>query len=165
MKAAFSEDVSEFLLALAKHDVRYMIVGGEAVIYYGHARLTGVSDIFYERTPESVSRLYSALNEFWLNDIPGIESEDELMQKGTIFQFGVPPNRIDLINDIEGVAFKEAWKNHVEVNFPGRVRKMKICYIGLDELIKNKRAVGRHKDMEDLEFLEKARTKSRKKRS
>jgi len=69
------------------------------------------------------------------------------------------------INDIEGVAFKEAWKNHLEVNFPGRVPKMKICYIGLDELIRNKRAVGRHKDMEDLGFLEKVRTKSRKKRS
>ena len=165
MKAAFSEDVSEFISVLANHNVRYVIVGGEAVIYYGHARLTGDIDIFYERSVENVSRLHAALNEFWLNDIPGIESEDELMQKGTIFQFGVPPNRIDLINDIEGVAFEEAWKSRVEVNFPGRVPKIKICYIGLDELIRNKRAVGRHKDMEDLEFLEKVWIKSRKKTS
>ena len=101
MKNVFSEDVCEFLSLLARQEVRYLIVGGEAVIYYGHARLTGDIDIFYERTAENVRRLHAALNEFWLNDIPGIEGEDELMEKGTIFQFGVPPNRIDLISDLE----------------------------------------------------------------
>ena len=105
MKAPFSEDVSGFLLALAKHDVRYMVVGGEAVIYYGHARLTGDIDIFYENSKENVGGLYAALNDFWAGDIPGIADQKELMQDGMIFQFGVPPNRMDLINEIEGVGF------------------------------------------------------------
>ena len=165
MKNFFSEDVSDFLLVLAKHDVRYMIVGGEAVIYYGHARLTGDVDIFYENSKENVGGLYAALNDFWAGDIPGIADQKELMQNGMIFQFGVPPNRIDLINEIESVGFLEAWLNKVEEHFISHAAKVPIYYIGLDELIRNKKAVGRHKDMEDLEFLEKARAKSRKKRS
>lgn len=165
MKNVFSEDVCEFLSLLARQEVRYLIVGGEAVIYYGHARLTGDIDIFYERTAENVRRLHAALNEFWLNDIPGMTNENELLQESMIFQFGVPPNRIDLINEIEAVGFKEAWEDKVRESFSYHGREVTICYIGLKELMKNKKAVGRHKDMEDLGFLEKVRTKSRKKRS
>ena len=164
MKNVFSKDVSEFLSLLERHEVRYLIVGGEAVIYYGHARLTGDIDIFYERTAENVRRLYAALNEFWLNDIPGITNEDELMQKGTIFQFGVPPNRIDLINEIEAVGFEKAWEDKVRESFSYNNREVTIYYIGLKELIKNKKAVGRYKDMEDLAFLKNVHSRSRKKR-
>jgi len=164
MKNVFSKDVSEFLSILERHEVRYLIVGGEAVIYYGHARLTGDIDIFYERTAENVRRLYAALNEFWLNDIPGITSEDELMQKGTIFQFGVPPNRIDLINEIEAVGFEKAWEDKVRESLSYKNREVTIYYIGLKELIKNKKAVGRYKDMEDLAFLKNVHSRSRKKR-
>lgn len=153
MKSNFSEDVSEFLFLLANHDVRYVIVGGEAVIYYGHARLTGDVDIFYERSGENVVRLYAALNEFWSNEIPGVEDRGELMQEGTIFQFGVPPNRIDLINEIEGVRFEEAWGRKVEAKSPHRGKEITVYYIGLIELMKNKKAVGRHRDIEDLKFL------------
>ena len=157
MKNAFSEDVSEFLSLLARHKVRYLIVGGEAVIYFGHARLTGDIDIFYERNAENVRRLHAALNEFWLNDIPGMTNEEELMQESMVFQFGVPPNRIDLINEIEAVGFEEAWQDKVRESFSHIGREVTIYFIGLKELMKNKKAVGRHKDMEDLEFLEKVR--------
>jgi len=95
----FSNDIIEFLLLLDRYNVQYMIVSGEAVIYYEHVRLTGDIDFFY--------------NEFWDNDLPGIQTRSELSEKGTIIQFGVPPNRIDLINEITGVSFGEAWEKRV----------------------------------------------------
>lgn len=157
----FSPDTVDFLYILSKHNVKYLIVGGEAVIFYGHARLTGDVDIFYELTEKNVTRLYSALNEFWDGDIPGITKETELIQTGAIFQFGVPPNRIDLLNSIEKVSFTTAWENRkgVEINLANK--QFKVYYIGLSELIKNKEAIGRNKDKNDLIYL-KAVLKKRK---
>jgi len=63
-KTFFSSDIVEFLFLLNKHKVKYIIVGGEAVIYYGHARLTGDIDIFYDRGKENCIRLFEALSEF-----------------------------------------------------------------------------------------------------
>lgn len=155
MNSNYSEDVSEFLSLLSKHAVRYLIVGGEAVVYYGSPRLTADIDFFYEITQENVDKLYSALNEFWDNNIPGVENKNELLEKGTIFQFGVPPNRIDLINELEEINFQDAWGSKVDSKFSHRGKGITIHYIGLDELIKNKKAVGRHRDLEDLNFLNK----------
>lgn len=75
-----------------------MIVGGEAVIYYGNPRLTGDVDFFYDSSTENTEKLYLALTEFWAGDIPGLNSVDKLQEVCVIVQFGVPPNRIDLIN-------------------------------------------------------------------
>jgi hypothetical protein len=70
--AFFSKDIVEFLFLLNKNKVNYLIVGGEAVIYYGHARLTGDKDIFYGSDKENCIRLFEALSKFWHDDIPGI---------------------------------------------------------------------------------------------
>ena len=152
-KSYFSQDITAFLFLLAKHDVRYLIVGGEAVIYYGHARLTGDIDLFYRITHANVKRLFDALKEFWNDEIPGIQNEKELMQEGMIFQFGVPPNRIDLISMFEGAKFIDAWKNRKVETLLYKKKGLPIYYIGLDELIKNKKAVGRNRDKDDLKFL------------
>ena len=150
----FSSDVSEFLYLLFKYKVRYLIVGGEAVIYYGHARLTGDIDLFYDRENNNIQKLYSTLTEFWNSNIPGIKSNDELMKEGMVFQFGVPPNRIDLINRIEKVNFDSAWKNRKNVSLIHKKKKFRVHYIGLKELIENKKAVNRFRDKDDLIFLE-----------
>jgi len=152
----FSADVSEFLFVLSKHRVQYLIVGGEAVIYYGHARLTGDIDIWYNVAQPNAHRLFGALKEFWDRDIPGINDWKELTKKGMIFQFGVPPNRIDLISDIEGIGFSEAWKGRTTERLSFRRNQFHIFYIGLEDLLKNKRVAGRPRDMEDLKFLTKA---------
>lgn len=99
----FSSDTRALLELLRKHDVRYLIVGGEAVIFHGHARLTGDTDLFYGRDAANVERLFAALDEFWGGDIPGVEAPAELAAPGVIVQFGVPPNRIDLINEFDAV--------------------------------------------------------------
>lgn len=149
----FSSDITEFLFLLSKHGVRYLIVGGEAVIYYGHARLTGDIDLFYQTSQGNVKRLFAALLKFWNGEIPGIQNEKELMQEGMIFQFGVPPNRIDLISVFEGVQFVEAWRNRKVENLSYGRKDFPVYYVGLDDLIENKKLVGRNRDKEDLEFL------------
>lgn len=138
----FSADEDEFLSRLGENGVEYVIVHGEAVIFYGHAGLTGDIDVFYRRSADNVERLYRALEEFWAGDIPGIERKEELMQQGTIFQFGVPPNRIDLLNDIEAIQFEEAWKNRVARKHEIHGRQLDLNYIGIDDLIRNKAALG-----------------------
>jgi len=142
----------EFLGLLAKHQVQYMIVGGEAVIYYGYARLTGDIDIFYARSPENAGRLFAALNDFWHENIPGVDTSDELQEPGVIIQFGVPPNRIDLINQISGVEFDDAWQSHKTVQLEGD-SPADIHYIGLTDLIRNKNASARDKDADDVKHL------------
>lgn len=151
----FLQDIKDFLYLLYKHKVQYLIIGGEAVIYYGHARLTGDIDIFYERETENINNLFNALKEFWNNDILGISGKEELMQRGMVFQFGIPPNRIDLFNIIESVTFKKAWENKKTETIPDK-KKIEIYYIGLNELIKNKKAIDRYKNKEDLKFLMKS---------
>lgn len=149
----FPEDISDFLFLLFKYNVRYLIVGGEAVIFYGHARLTGDIDIFYDSGNTNINRLYDALNEFWKNDIPGIQEKSELAKSGMVFQFGVPPNRIDLINSIEKVNFENGWKNKLEITIEYNDKLIKIYYIGLDDLIINKKAIKRNRDIDDLNYL------------
>jgi Nucleotidyltransferase of unknown function (DUF6036) len=162
MKAShFSRDTQEFLLLLTRHRVNYVIVGGEAVIYHGHARLTGDVDFYYEGSQENALKLYEALKEFWSGDIPGVSSWQELTESGVILQFGVPPNRIDLLNSIDGVAFEEAWENRVEVTTEISGKTVPVYFLGLNELIKNKEAMKRPRDLEDLKYLWKARERLR----
>jgi len=158
----FSKDILDFLYLLAKYKIKYVIVGGEAVIYYGHARLTGDIDIFYEASDDNVQKLFEMLNKFWDNNIPGIKSAEELMNKGNVFQFGVPPNRIDLLNTIENVDFIEAWRNKKEEQTNKGKEYFKIYYIGLQELIKNKESLNRFRDKDDLLFLNEVQNKKDK---
>jgi hypothetical protein len=158
MKAShFSPDIQEFLELLSKYTVKYVIVGGEAVIYHGHVRLTGDVDFFYETSSENVLNLFRALDEFWKGDIPGASTPEELMEPGIILQFGVPPNRIDLVSKIDDVSFDEAWRNKATSYMDIQDQKIPLHFIGLDELIRNKEILGRPRDLEDLKYLREAR--------
>lgn len=148
-----SKDVQEFLKLLAKYQVKYVIVGGIAVIYYGFARLTGDIDLFYEATTENVDKLYKALEEFWNGNTPGITRPEDLLEPGVIVQFGIIPNRIDLINEIEGVEFAQAWLNRKKEGVRVGEEEIPIYFIGLAQLIQNKRNISRYKDLEDLKYL------------
>ena len=154
---SFSPDAREFLRLLNVHTVRFMIVGGEAVIFYGHIRLTGDVDVFFDRTSANAARLFEALGAFWRGVIPGLSGPSELENPGIVFQFGVPPNRIDLLNDIDGIEFAAAWPRRTEVVLGEGPDQTRYAYIGLDDLIENKRASGRPKDLGDLPFLLAAR--------
>jgi len=149
----FSPDIREFIGLLHRHRVRYVVVGGEAVIYYGHARLTGDIDFFYDLASDNIEALFQALVEFWRGRIPGIERSEGLCEAGVIIQFGRPPNRIDLLNQIDGVTFADAWRTRTSVLIEGLAGEVPLHYLGRDNLIRNKEAAGRPKDLEDLEFL------------
>jgi hypothetical protein len=130
-----------------------VIVGGEAVIYYGHVRLTGDLDIFYDRSASNIKKLYAVLKEFWGEMIPALDGPDDMSKVGMIIQFGIPPNRIDLINEIENVKFIETLKSReiAEIKHEGKL--LKIYFISLDLLIRNKQSINRPRDAEDLKFL------------
>ena len=151
--AHFSPDTRAFVECLAAKGVRYLIVGGEAVILHGHIRLTGDVDFFFSRDRENLDRMFSAIEDFWEGDIPGIESPVELAPDGIVVQFGQPPNRIDLLNAIDGVSFEEAWPGRVDAVIQTEKGDVPLAFIGLDALVKNKRASGRPKDLDDLAYL------------
>lgn len=138
---------------LHKHRVRYLIVGGEAVIYYGYSRLTGDVDFFYDRESANAQALYAALAEFWGGTVPGIADWGELVEEGVIIQFGRPPHRLDLVNRIDGVPFQEAWPARHVARMQSQGASIPVLYIGLPELLRNKEAAGRPKDLEDLQYL------------
>ena len=154
--ALFSPDTRDLIALLHKHRVRYQLVGGRAVIYYGHIRTTGDVDFFYDRTDENAQQIFAALDEFWDGNIPDLDRWEELARPDLILQFGVPPNRIDLINDIDGVKFADAWPGRLTVNMSIGDKDVEVFLIGLDDLAKNKQISGRPQDLEDLKFLRRA---------
>jgi hypothetical protein len=157
--AGLSADVIEFIRLLCRFKVRYLIVGGEAVIFHGYPRLTGDVDFFYERTRNNVGRLFKTLEVFWDNKVPKVKAANELLDSGVIIQFGRPPNRIDLHNQIDGVSFKSAWNSRIAALLKTRSGTVRLFYIGIGPLRRNKRATGRAKDLDDLEHLAMSRRK------
>jgi hypothetical protein len=155
--SSYSEDILQFLRVLETHSVEYMIVGGEAVVFHGYPRFTGDIDFFYETTAENVERLFGALLEFWNGKVPGISSAAELMGPDFVVQFGRPPNRIDLHGTIEGVSYAEARRTREIANIDAGANPIRVYYIGKSALIKNKRASGRLKDLDDIANLDPSR--------
>jgi hypothetical protein len=160
----FSKDIRDFLTCLGRHSVDFMIVGGEAVIFHGYPRVTGDVDILYRLTPDNTRRLYAALKDFWGGGVPGIKSSSSLNRDGMIVQFGVPPNRIDLINRMDGVSFEEASDGALTVVLEGMAPPAVCRFIGIDELIRNKIAAGRPKDLDDVRFLKAAAARAKPER-
>lgn len=114
----FSDDVQALIALFAKHRVRYLMVGGEAVIYHGHPRLTGDVDFWFDQTSDNATRLFAALGEFWEGPVPGLGGAAELMVPAVVLQFGRPPHRVDLLGAVDGVRFDEAWPNRLPVTPP-----------------------------------------------
>jgi predicted nucleotidyltransferase len=158
----FSADVQELLRLLQRHRVRYLIVGGEAVILHGYPRLTGDIDIFYDCTPANAARLYRALEEFWGGAVPAVDDAGDLLEPGIIVQFGRPPNRIDLLGRLGSVSFERAWRRRVaETLRTTSGRRCRVFFIGIQDLIQSKRDAGRHKDLDDVEHLTAILTRAR----
>lgn len=148
--AHFSQDIQELIRLLYQHRVRFLVIGGEAVIFHGYPRYTGDVDFYYQCEAENTRRLYLALMDFWDQDVPGIKSPDELLQEGLVLQFGRPPNRIDLLSRVSGVDFETAWARRASA----KMGEYELSYFGLRDLVASKRAAGRPKDLQDLVYLE-----------
>lgn len=150
----FSPDTRTFLRLLAAHDVRYLLIGGLAVIYHGYARLTGDVDLYYGREGDNVQRLWQALLEFWGGSVPGLTNASELADPKVVVQFGRPPNRIDLISNLESVPFARAWEDRVVESIELPEATIPVFLISRSDLIRSKRDAARPKDLDDIEHLE-----------
>jgi hypothetical protein len=124
-----------------------MIVGGYALAYHGFPRYTGDIDIYVKPDIQNASKIIIALNEFGFGSL-GIQKED-LESPNKVVQLGVPPIRIDIITSISGLTWDETYPHSVN----GKYGDTPVKFIGLKELILNKRAIGRKKDISDLESL------------
>ena len=143
-----SKDFKEFIELLNKNKVKYLIVGGYAVAFHGHPRYTKDIDIWILIEKANAEKILKTLDDFGFSSI-GI-TEKDLINPEVIIQLGYPPNRIDLITDLSGLNFDECYKKRVEVN----VDEIKINFIDLESLKKNKKSSGRNQDLADLENLE-----------
>lgn len=142
----YPNEFREFLKLLISAGVDFTLIGGYAVAFHGFVRYTGDIDLFYRLNQENVEKLKTALMAFGFSRS---ELTDSLFEPGQIIRIGVPPVRIELLNEISGVTQDEAWSHRV----PGTYEKLKVSFISLDDLIRNKRAAGRAKDLRDLEEL------------
>ena len=140
-------DFEELLRLLGEHGVEYMIVGGYAVAYHGYPRFTKDIDLFFRVTGGNVQRLRHALVAFGFreDDLP----VEAFTTAGNVLTFGVATTRVDLINVIDGVTYDEACPNVVR----GRYGGIEVPFIGLQDLLRNKRATPRAKDKGDVEEL------------
>ena len=140
-------DFKDFLRLLNKHQVEYLVVGGYAVAYHGYPRATADLDVWIAVHPRNASKLVSVLKEFGF-DVPELSPEIFLKEKQVI-RMGVPPIRIELITTASGVRFEECYARRVTDEWDG----VPVALIDLECLKANKRASGRHKDLNDLEHL------------
>jgi hypothetical protein len=141
------KDFKELLELFNKHKVEYIIVGAYALAYHGVPRFTGDIDIYVHPTPENAQRIFAALDDFGFGSLD-LTAED-FQKPGSVVQLGVPPVRIDIITSITGVVWQEADKGKNE----GLYGDVPVYFLGREQLVANKRATGRKKDLADLESL------------
>ena len=143
-----TKDYSDMLNALNDANVEYLVVGAYALAVYGNPRATGDIDIWVRPTSENAQRVWSALGLFRAPRA-NVKQED-FCDPDVVYQIGVAPCRIDILTAIDGVLFEVAWKNRLEIHLDG----IKITVIGPQELLVNKYASGRPKDLADAAWLE-----------
>jgi hypothetical protein len=149
-RSVFNRDFVEMIQALNNAGVDYLVVGAHAMAVHGVPRATGDFDIWVRPSLDNAHCIIEALEAFGAPVAAhGITVED-LAKPDTVYQIGLPPRRIDLMTGISGVQFADAWPARITVELEGA----QIPCIGLSDLVKNKRASGRKKDLVDLEILE-----------
>jgi hypothetical protein len=138
------------LESLVEEGATFLIVGAHALAVHGAPRATGDLDIWIRPDFDNAQRVWRALTQFGAPvEALGLRVED-LTNPDTVFQLGIPPRRIDILTEISGVAFEEAWEGRVERD-SGTLR---LPFLGRSELLRNKAASGRPKDLADLALLE-----------
>jgi hypothetical protein len=140
-------DFEELLRLLEEHGAEYLVVGGYAVAFHGYPRFTKDLDLFFDCSIENVGKIRSALIAF---GFPESDLANEAFTTGgNIVTFGIEPVRVDLLNEISGVEFHEAWAGRIRA----RYGEVEVNFIGRSDLIRNKLATNRTKDRADAEEL------------
>jgi predicted nucleotidyltransferase len=145
-------DFREFLKLLNEAEVQYLLIGGYAVGYHGYPRTTADMDVWVAISADNAAKLVDVFRNFGMQDSK--LTPELFLQRGKIIRVGVPPMRIEVLTEIDGVAFSDCFAAREVVILDGQ----KVNLISLADLRKNKLASGRHKDLDDLEHLPKRRT-------
>ena len=141
------EDYRELLELLNDRGVESIVVGAYALAHHGAPRATGDLDILVRSTEENAGRIVQALKDFGF-EFPDLTAED-FRKPDRIVQLGVPPVRVGLITSLTGVTWDEAFSGRAGASYGG----VTVSYIGRAQLVANKRALGRKRDLADLEAL------------
>ncbi len=144
-----SQDFKELLNLFKKHNVKYLIVGGYAVMKYSEPRFTKDLDILISIDKINASAVFQALKDFGA-PLSNLTAKD-FCRKGYFYQMGYPPIRIDILMSIPGITFEKAWKNRESII----INDIEMHFIGKEDLIITKKATGRPQDLIDVEKLEK----------
>jgi hypothetical protein len=143
-----NEDYKDMLQALSDEKARFLLVGAYALAAHGYPRATMDIDIWIMPSPKNADAVLRALRRFGA-PLHNLTKED-LQKHGTIFQIGVAPRRIDIITATSGLHFEDAYGRSLSVNIDG----IEVHILAIEDLIRNKRATGRTKDLADAEALE-----------
>ena len=141
------EDFKELLELFNTHGVEYVIVGGYALAFHGAPRFTGDLDIYVRPDERNAHRIMGALDAFGFGSLD-LSTADFTRPHHTV-QLGAPPYRVDIITSIDGVTWEQADAGKRQAQYG----PIMVEYIGREEFIANKRALGRHKDLADVEAL------------
>jgi hypothetical protein len=143
-----NRDFAEMLAALSAAGAEFMIVGAHALAAHGRPRATGDLDIWIRSTPENAARVWSALTSFGapLSEI----SIADLGMPDVVFQIGVAPARIDLLTSLTALKFEDAWTRRQTIEVEGRP----LPFLSRQDLIANKTALGRPRDLADIDDLQ-----------
>lgn len=145
----FADDYRELLASLLDAGARFLVVGAHALSVHGAPRATVDLDVWVEPTTENARKVWQALVSFGAPlDALGI-SEADFTTPDIVAQFGLPPNRIDILTGVSGLTFAEAWADRFEQT----IDRMRLPFLGRTSLIRNKRASGRKRDLGDIESL------------
>jgi predicted nucleotidyltransferase len=148
------DDFRDLLLELADASAEFVVVGGHAVAFHGHARATKDLDVLVRATRENAERVYRALSAFGAPLAAFEVSAADFTTYDGVLQIGLPPVRVDILNRADGISFDEAVAEGSSFDLDGR----RIPVVGRAALLKNKRAAGRPQDLADIEALERQKT-------
>lgn len=152
MSGHLHPDFADLLAVFVEEDVRFLLVGAFALAAHGVVRASGDMGVWVRPDAENATRVWNALVRFGAPVEQHEVRESDFAQPGVVYQMGVPPTRIDILTRIDGVEFDEAWAGRVDA----RVGDLALSFLGLRELLRNKRAAGRPKDLQDIELLREA---------
>ena len=144
-----NDDFADMLRALQDAEADFLVVGAHALAVHGVVRATGDLDILVRPSPDNAQRVIAALEAFGAPlQTHGVSAKD-FSAAGNVYQLGLPPQRIDLMTEISGVTFEDAWSSRLTVE----IEDLEIPFLGREALVRNKQASGRDKDILDAERL------------
>jgi predicted nucleotidyltransferase len=150
LTAMLTSDLRELLLAFNEQNVEYLLVGGYAVGFHAQPRATKDLDVFVRSDAKNSEAVFNALASFGA-PLDGLSPSDFRSDPGSVFQVGVEPARIDILQQIDGITFAEAWEQRVKVSIEG----LRVHIISSEHLIRNKLASGRPQDIADVAAIRK----------